>query len=422
MNTQERWSRRCLGFALLVSLVGFLGYYGAEGFVSFPPIVVLGLQVIAGSIGVVVLRENLLVNIRGVLPLIAVAAWAALTLIWADDPMTAMRRWLLVFVPGILICLLASMDLRPQRTFAWFIGIVVAIVVASGLFSAIVMAFWETTVPQNALRYFLLDVNGWTPGVAEGGRQFELGFYLPRFSGLTSNPNGVSLFAAIALIALCAFVKAKRGARHAWLLLFTVLIAFLLLLSGSRAAYAMAATGILFVVLLRMDRRQSVRLAVLLVCGLALALYLVTWLTGGAEDAGHAEILQLRERSYVWRIAMGALGEVWPTGFGFGLTEESVFAPLGFQTAAHSLSLTILLETGVVGLVLVLVAWFSPVLRTTQRDRNMTATEIAVIALLVGLFVHQAVDSSVFRYHWAHFVFVYLLGASAGLSGSRTNA
>lgn len=421
MTKTETWGRGFLWCAMLVSLLGFLGYYDAQGFVSVPPAIVLGLQLIAGFTGVVLLRQSLLMNIRGVIPLIVVAAWAALTLLWADDPSTALRRWLLVFVPGILICVLASRDTRPQQTFAWFTALVIAIVLASGVFSAMVVAFWETTIPENALRYFLLDVNGWLLGVAEGGRQYELGFYIPRYSGLTSNPNSMSLFAAIGLIALSATIRVKHGDRHAGLILVTVLVAFLLLLSGSRAAFAMTATGIFFVILLRTDRRQSARLAVFLICGLTLALYLAAGLTGSAQDPGHTEVFQLRERSQAWRIAIAALGNVWPAGFGFGLTEEAVYAPLGLQTAAHSLSLTVLLETGVVGLVLVLAAWFSPVFRTTQRGRTITATDIAIVALLMGLFVHQAVDSSVFRYHWAHFIFVYLLGASAGLSGSRTS-
>lgn len=36
-------------------------------------------------------------------------------------------------------------------------------------------------------------------------------------------------------------------------------------------------------------------------------------------------------------------------------------------------------------------------------------------SVLVALFVRQSVDSSVFRFHWAHFLFVYLLGAGTRL-------
>lgn len=444
MTSQETWGRGFFWFALLSSLVGFLGYYDAQGFVTTPPVIVLGLQLVAGGVGVLLLRRLLLTNIRGVLPLIMVAVWAAITLVWADDPSTALRRWLLVFTPGILVCLLAASDPRPRQTFAWFTALVAMITIASGAFSAIVIEFADTIIPENALSYSLLEVNGWLLGIAVGGRQFEMGLYIPRYSGLTSNPNSMSLFAAIGLIALSAIARPGRSKRGLAIVLVIGLVVYLLLLSGSRASFAMTAVGIMFVVLLRMNWRRTARFCVLLICGLTAALYLVTWSNGPetelspAETAAtlsereseewrlknlsHTEVFELRERSQSWWIAMQTIGEVWPLGLGFGLTQEAVFTPLGLETAAHSLTISTLVETGVVGLLLVLVAWFNPVFRTTQGDRNLTATDIAIVALLMGLFVHQIVDSSVFRYHWAHFVFVYLLGASAGLSGSRTNA
>ncbi|MBT4905917.1 MAG: O-antigen ligase family protein [Rhodospirillaceae bacterium] len=421
-NRQETWARGFFLFALLASLVGFLGYYDAQGFVTTPPVIVLALQLVAASAGVMLLRHRLLANIRGVLPLILVAVWAAITLVWADDPSTALRRWLLVFAPAILICLLAASDPRPRQTFVWFTGLVAVITIASGAFFAVIMAFWETTIAENALRYFLIDVNGWVFGIAEGGRQYELGLYIPRFSGLTSNPNSLGLFAAIGFIALAAIARPKRDARGVGLILVIGIVIFLLLMSGSRAAFAMTAAGIFFVVLLRTNRRRTARFAVLLVCAMTLSLYLVTWLTGATQDLSHVEVFELRDRAQGWQIAIRAIGDVWMAGLGFGLTQEAIYAPLGLQTAAHSLSLSMLVETGVVGFVLVLATWFSPVFRATQQGRTVTATDIAIVALLMGLFVHQTVDSSVFRYHWAHFVFVYLLGASAGLSGSRTNA
>ena len=95
------WARGLTWFALLVSLVGFLGYYNSEGFVSPPPTMVLGLQLIALGGAALLLRTRLFVNFRGVVPLILIAGWAAVTLLWADDPITGLRRWLLVFAPGM---------------------------------------------------------------------------------------------------------------------------------------------------------------------------------------------------------------------------------------------------------------------------------------------------------------------------------
>jgi hypothetical protein len=422
---REIWARGLTWLALLVSLVGFLGYYNTEGFVSSPPTVVLGLQLIALGGAALLLRTRIFVNFRGVVPLVLIAIWAAVTLLWADDPITGLRRWLLVFVPGILLCALAARDPRPQQTFLWFTALVVAITLASTAFTAIVLFFHDfDTGGVTALARLLINLDGWSIGTALGGRPFQFmdtRIYIPRFSGLTSNPNSMGLFAAIALISLCGIVKPRRNILGAATILIVGIVAMLVLASVSRAAIAMTLTGIFIVILMRTNRPGATRACAIIVIGLSLALYLVTWITGGSPNPGTNEIIELRERAHVWLIAMQFIGNIWTSGLGFGLTQEAVYGPLGLETAAHSVPLSMLLETGIVGLVLVLACWFHPVFRTTSQGRNFSATEIAVVALLIALFVHQTVDSSVFRYHWAHFVFVYLLGASAGLAGPRTS-
>ena len=162
MTGQETWGRGFFWFALVSSLVGFLGYYDAQGFVTTPPVIVLGLQLVAGGVGVLILRKQLLANIRGVLPLILVAVWAAITLVWADDPPTALRRWLLVFAPAILVCLLAASDPRPRQTFAWFVALVTVITIASGAFFAVSNGVLRRP-PSRRTRCvtFLVVVNGW---------------------------------------------------------------------------------------------------------------------------------------------------------------------------------------------------------------------------------------------------------------------
>ena len=129
--------------------------------------------------------------------------------------------------------------------------------------------------------------------------------------------------------------------------------------------------------------------------------------------------MELRERSDAWHIAIETIRESWAIGRGFGLTEEASYHPRGLQTSAYSVTLSVLIEIGIIGLILVLIAWLAPVFAVTRHSSSMSPPVIAIVAILMGLFVHQVVDSSVFRYHWAHFIFVYLLGAGARLSTSR---
>jgi hypothetical protein len=142
----------------------------------------------------------------------------------------------------------------------------------------------------------------------------------------------------------------------------------------------------------------------------------------GLGGGGEEEIFDPRQRADVWRLAIHAAADVWFQGLGFGMTQEALFTPLGIQTSAHSVPLSMLLETGIVGLLLSLIVWFLPVFTLTRTNTQLSNTSIAIVARLVALFVHQTVDSSVFRYHWAHFVFAYLIGARSQLAARHHNA
>ncbi|HCP00982.1 MAG TPA: hypothetical protein DIT35_05775, partial [Rhodospirillaceae bacterium] len=302
MTGSERLGHGFLSMTLLVSVIGFLGYYNADGFVSLPPTIVYIFQMLCGILAALFLRDRLWTNTNAVLPLLLVAIWSAATLIWADDSGIAARRWFLVFTPGLLICTLAAGDPRPHQTLIRFAILIIVIVLASAVFSGAVVALWDRMVPDNALKYFLLYLNGWAVGVAEGGRQYEMGLYIPRYSGFTSNPNSMSLFAAIGVIILAAIARPRWNLQGLGIVAISLSVAFVLLLSGSRASFAMTAVGIFFVVLMKMNQRQLARLTVFLVCGLIFALYMTAWAIGTTPEISPVEAQILSERSENWRV------------------------------------------------------------------------------------------------------------------------
>jgi hypothetical protein len=407
---------------MFVSVIGFLGYYDGARYITFPTWVVLGLQMLALVITIARYPLQMFRMSAGVASLISLAFWAALTLLWADDQSIALKRWLLIFVPAILLALLAAVDEKPERSFAFVTWLFVVITIASYVFSLNIYAFGEVTGVGDLLRFRVVELGGWTIGVSEGGRQYlDLNLYIHRFSGFTSNPNSFALFAGLSAIALSAIIKRQPGIRRCLEIATLVVILIILVLSASRAAVAMAFAGIVVVILLRADQRRLARLCVVGVVALTCLLYLAPLWQGGVPAEASEEIFDLRERANIWRLALSAISQVWMTGVGFGLTQEAVFAPLGTQSSAHSVPLSMLLETGVVGLLLLLVTWFLPVFGLTKANRQLGGTSIAIVALLIALFVHQVVDSSVFRYHWAHFVFVYLIGASSHLPARESD-
>lgn len=423
-GTKPRWptTNTFLQIALLVSVAGFLGYYDGIRFIIPPAPLVLGLQVIVLLAALVLHRADLLTFRTGLVPLVLLATWACLTVLWADSPETAGQRWLLIFAPGLLLAALAAADAFPARSFARLKWALVIITIASYVFSLSIYIFGEVIAVGELLRFRVVDLGGWTIGVFEGGRQYlDQTIYIHRFSGFTSNPNSFALFAALATIMLCATIGRPRDTRGYAMAGVFIVILFILVISASRAALAMALAGIVVVTLLRLEQRRLAQLCVFGVLALTCLLYLAAVLQSTGAGGTGAEVFEFRERADIWRLALSAIGNVWATGVGFGLTEEAVFAPLGVPSSGHSVPLSLLLETGIPGLVLLLLTWFWPVFALTRRDRPLDGTSISIVALLIALFVHQSIDSSVFRYHWAHFVFVYLIGASSQLAARREN-
>lgn len=405
------------GIALFASVLGFLGVYRPEGFAGLPPGLVLGTQLVCLGTGLVAARGRVVEGLRANWALVLLIAWLALTLIWAHDPVIATQRWLLVTIPAILLSVSAYLDPRPDRTLVRLTGLFAGIAVASLIWSFLAYAYGDVVADAFTYRYLIMDVGAWRLGVSEGGRQyFDIGLYVPRFSGITSNPNSASLFAALALVALAAHVKLTSGSRDRWVLTLTVLVAVMVVGSMSRASIVAAIVGLVVVVLLRLRWIVSARLIALAMPLLAGLLYLFVALADSSSVPGNAEVFELRERAEVWAAAFRAATLIWPRGVGFGMSEEAVFLPMGFQAAAHSVPISILLEGGVIGLGLALLVWFWPVVALTRSEITQSPATVAVVALLVAIFVHQIVDSAVFRYHWAHFVFVYLLGAGARLA------
>ncbi len=131
------------------------------------------------------------------------------------------------------------------------------------------------------------------------------------------------------------------------------------------------------------------------------------------EPALGSEVLQLREHGDVMIIMHDAIAAVWPLGVGFGTVEEAIFAPLGRATSAHSAQLTILAETGIIGLALLVAAWlgYGALRLANGRAAGTLASGLAIV--VAGLYAHQMFDSAAFRFHPLHFLVVYFIGELA---------
>ncbi len=402
--------------ALAVSQVGFLGYYDLGGFHSFAPVLVLAVLMVALLVAAGAAAPRLIAGVGRLWPLFALAAWAGTTALWSDDPVLVLRRAGLVFVPGVLVALLAVTDPAPARTFARVTWLLVAIALASTVFAVVSLTIGERIdIDKGALSVRLLDIgeSGLGVAVAARGIFFE---YSQNFrpSGLSSNANGAGIMAAVALVCMIvrdggAIVREAARAATAAVLVTAVALTF----SRGAFLFVLVCTGLFAA--RRVGRGGAALGAFVLVAILPLVVAgLVESDMRGSiagDPASVSEFYQLGARWEVMIIVHDAIATVWPLGVGFGTVEEVVFAPLGRTTGAHSAQLSILAETGIVGLVLLVIAWLGHGALRLNSGRGTLASGLAIV--VVGLYAHQVFDSAAFRFHPLHFLLVYFIGVLA---------
>lgn len=405
--------------ALTVSLVGFLGYYTQNGFVSFPPAIVLSLQLLFLLAGAYFLRHHLAAGIYRIWPILAFSAWAFATSVISED-IIALRRAAIILTPGVLMCLLAILDPKPHQTFIRFTRLLTAISLLSAGF-ALLLATFGSRNSFSGEHILQLWNSPNAPGMQIGWRTIEaFGIKLQRPSGFTGNANSLGIITSLALICevIRCMMKQKLSSRD---LLIFFLLALTLASTVSRSAllFLFIAAAFLAIHYIAKLKRLAISAMTLIV---AVPMVISALIVSGLIDAATSsppytagsvahlyEAFHLRDRATIWAQVYDALGDYWLVGAGFSLIQEKVFSPLDMQTAAHSVPLSILIETGVIGLGLMLMAWFLPVVRAILHP--ITPPLLAgVTAILVALYGHQIFDSSIFRYHFLHFVFCYFLG------------
>lgn len=126
-------------------------------------------------------------------------------------------------------------------------------------------------------------------------------------------------------------------------------------------------------------------------------------------------------RTGIWKVGLHAFGQYWLTGAGFNNFPQAYdqsFISVAeryythWHRAPHDLLLGTSVELGVIGLGLLLAAWFGhfSVLKHIGRDHRLFGLRCAAEAALVGLFVAALfLDVMAMKYAWLVFIFAMLV-------------
>lgn len=132
----------------------------------------------------------------------------------------------------------------------------------------------------------------------------------------------------------------------------------------------------------------------------------------------------LNVRDQLWFPLLLSIADKPLTGVGFGVSQEVILLPRGFDLGAHNAHLAIISEIGVLGYFLLIFVWVNGMLlcfrlnnKTIQRKTKTAFLLIGV--LLFGIFIHQFVEGSVFRFGARHLLWVYLLGCAVSLYNKK---
>ncbi|BDW97437.1 hypothetical protein MACH10_31220 [Thalassospira tepidiphila] len=193
------------------------------------------------------------------------------------------------------------------------------------------------------------------------------------------------------------------------------------ILSGSRTALIILLTGCLYLFLSRKINYRFV-VAVAVLGALAFPVMIVL-LKGGVLQLSFLPNWVLEQEALIATIrgpylvdASHAALTHWLFGAGFGIGAEVAFGQKANEMAVHSVFLNAIIETGVLGLILLSAVWIMSIVvagdndhRRSQRDSVMGYLS----AVLLSLFVAQSVDLSVTRFHYVHLMFFFILGLVA---------
>lgn len=251
-----------------------------------------------------------------------------------------------------------------------------------------------------------------------------------RTDGGALNPDH---FAAALLLPICLTIIAALWSRRTPIrvasLAATLVMIAALFLTGSRGAMLGVAAVIVYLLVKDRHRWQIAGMSALMVVLGIIA-------TGGGLVARWALALQNggAGRTDIWKVGWLAFKQNWLFGagydnfpFAYDRAFIQTFQPFyaNWHRASHNILLGTGVELGIVGLVLLLLAWYgqfkllAPIEQTDPRYTLRLALESAIIGLFVcGMFA----DIMIEKYVWLAFMLVALTRNATPMERLRPNA
>lgn len=228
------------------------------------------------------------------------------------------------------------------------------------------------------------------------------------------DPNHYAAFFAIPIALLLArFLTERRLSRRIASAGALALCALNIFFTGSRGVFISIAVALIYLAI----RTGKYRMTGVMCAALAAISFVVphTWQRFLDPTQGDAS-----GRTDIWTVALHAFPHFWLVGSGFATFQvvyddylvgsyQHSFA--GFTRPSHNVFIGTSVELGIIGLVLVLIAWFLSLRQTWNVPRNHPAAPVAygAEAACLALFVSAlSLDMLWFKYLWLALMLVVM--------------
>lgn len=321
--------------------------------------------------------------------------WLAYYILELFNPNCVAEAWRINLPPYVLIPLtcafLVPLIIRSKKSIEILLFVWAAFVL---IFTF--KGYWQKNHGFNDRELYFLYVNGgWRTHIIWSGIRF--------FSCFSDAANyGVHAAMSATLFGISAFFVKER-----WKQIFFLFIAFCglygMAISGTRAAVAVIAGGLLMVVFISKNWKMLIG-GVLLFTALSCFFYFTNIGNGNqyvfkirsafhpTEDASYQVRVENRER-------MKLLMESKPIGYGIGLSKSNNFSPKeSMPYPPDSWLVSVWVETGIVGLILylsihgLLFVWGAWILVFKVRDRRLRGLVAAWLSMNAGFFIAAYVN------------------------------
>lgn len=379
-------------------------------------------QVIIATILLVTLLLLIKKNKHQIIPkyttlfMIAFSSIFILSLLISDFKYLTLSRSLII-ISTSTITFFIGYKIHNTEKFMYGFSISTTCICAISVFYSILgIAYSQNYISPNSDEFINISIGGveFIQDIANRSFVFDdEKLHVQRFAGILPNPNGLGLLSAVAFI----LSYNKLTTREAKIFIRTISILGLIL-SFSRMGLLLFSISLIYINL----RQNSIRKIFSATCVLFVSIFIIFIASSGTNNSitsmgivsplNH-EIFNLGERRDLMTAAWQAFSDNWLFGVGFGVAAEHLFAEEANIQAVHSVLMNSLVETGVIGTLLLITLWLFPVFNTNDKEPkadNPRDISQVVSAIFLGLFVAEAFDLSVTRFHYIHLIFFMLLG------------